>query len=136
MWLELPLKNKVKKELSGIFGWTQYCYYHTAELRFGLHWLILSTGMQQGYPLNPLLFSLVLTSLLDVIKISEEITHLWYLDDTVIGPCEPVADFFTKCTTLIYTLTSKNVKCFSPVIMTPQHSSLQRSVPQEMASPY
>ncbi len=44
--------------------------------------LTSSAGVQQGDPLGPLLFSLVILELMDKIGAQEEISmNLWYLDD-------------------------------------------------------
>ena len=58
-------------------------FYHTeAELRFGQNRLTSSAGVQQGYPLGPLPFSLVILELMDEIGAQEGISmNLWYLDD-------------------------------------------------------
>ena len=46
-----------------------------------------SSGVQQGDPLGPFLFSLVLMQFIDFVKLHDLVSlHLWYLDDgTFIG---------------------------------------------------
>ena len=79
-----------------LLGWFQLCYLSSAELRFGTNRLLSSSGVQQGDPLGPLLLSLVLTELLDSMDVPANLKfQVLYLDDeTIIGPCTAVADFY------------------------------------------
>ena len=48
----------------------------------GLQCILASSGVQQGYPLGPLLFSLVLMQFIDHVKLHDLVAfHIWYLDD-------------------------------------------------------
>ena len=72
----------VCKEFPEISPWVYWCYSQPAELRFGHRHILASTGVQQGDPLGPLLFSLVLVQFLCSISFSETcLLNLWYLDD-------------------------------------------------------
>nr|GEV82221.1 putative reverse transcriptase domain-containing protein [Tanacetum cinerariifolium] len=65
----------------------------TLQLEDWRHTFLSTTGMQQGDPLGPLLFALILHPLLHKIKDScKLLLHAWYLDDgTVIGDSKKVA---------------------------------------------
>ncbi len=74
--------DRVAKDLPEIYAWTQYYYHPAAELRFGSNRLLSTTGVQQGDPLGPLLFSLARADLVENINLPPNIPlQLWYLDD-------------------------------------------------------
>ena len=88
---------QVYDKLPGLYRWVEYCYSHPAHLFFGSCVLQSASGVQQGDPLGPLLFSLVLHPL--ALKIQAEFPNLdlcvWYLDDgTIIGAVEDVYKVF------------------------------------------
>ena len=88
---------QVYEKLPGLYRWVEYCYSHPACLFFGTITLQSMAGVQQGDPLGPLLFSLVLHPL--ALKIQREFPDLnlcvWYLDDgTVIGDVNDVHGVF------------------------------------------
>ncbi|GJS42882.1 putative reverse transcriptase domain-containing protein [Tanacetum coccineum] len=68
-----------------ISRWVEFCYSNPARLYYGEHTLWSCQRVQQGDPLSPLLFSLVLHPLtckiMDFFSLS---LHAWYLDDGII----------------------------------------------------
>ena len=79
--------SRVYKDFPEISRWVYWCYNQPAELHFGHRRILASTGVQQGDPLGPLLFSSVLLQFLGSNLLSENcLLSLWYLDDgTFIG---------------------------------------------------
>jgi len=79
--------ERVVEDFPEISAWVKWCYSQPAELRFGSRRIVASSGVQQGDPLGPLLFSLVLLQFIDFVKLHDLVLlHLWYLDDgTFIG---------------------------------------------------
>ena len=65
-----------------LFTWVEWCYCCSGELHFGPHRIPSTTGVQQGDPLGPLLFALVLSDYLSTHPSPDGLLHqLWYLDD-------------------------------------------------------
>ena len=90
--------HHIKEHLPDLLGWVQWCYCSSAELRFGDHRLLSSAGVQQGDPLGPLLFSLVILELMDSIIMPQEILlQLWYLDDsTFVASRAAISDILSQ----------------------------------------
>ncbi|XP_021991069.1 uncharacterized protein LOC110887808 [Helianthus annuus] len=87
------LLREVRMRCLSISLWVEFLYGQPARLylRDGHIWS--TTGVQQGDPLGPLLFALILHPLVHQIRNKcKLLLHAWYLDDgTVIGGSEEVA---------------------------------------------
>ena len=76
----------VKDHFPSIFNWTSFCYSNAAKLFCGENIIDCTTGVQQGDPLAPLLFSITLQELL--LDLSKKFPNIqincWYLDDGIL----------------------------------------------------
>ncbi|GKE14805.1 putative reverse transcriptase domain-containing protein [Tanacetum coccineum] len=79
--------HEVRIRCPAISHWVKFCYSYPARLYYGEHALRSYQGVQQGDPLGPLLFALVLHPLVCKIRDSFNLSlQAWYLDDgTIIG---------------------------------------------------
>ena len=83
----LTFLRRLHSSFPELVAWVHWCYHCQGELCFGPHPLKSSAGVQQGDPLGPILFSLVLLELQDTVGPIEGLDlSVWYLDDgTFIG---------------------------------------------------
>eukprot|EP00731_Ephydatia_muelleri_P021902 Em0014g493a len=83
------LLSECAKHFPELFPWVSWCYGQHPLLWHSLGCLTSESGVQQGDPLGPLLFSLVLNILVKAISTtcSNLLNHAWYMDDGVLaGP--------------------------------------------------
>ena len=75
--------REVRDRIPSMAAWMESCYMDQPFLRLGEHTILSSCGVQQGDPLGPLGFALILQPIIE--KIKEEVPNLlinaWYLDD-------------------------------------------------------
>ena len=77
----------VRKHFPSISNYVERTYGISSELLYGEFIVSSSSGVQQGDPLSPALFCLILQPLLEVIAANSDIKVFAYLDDTnIFGP--------------------------------------------------
>ena len=88
--------TRLEKKFPELVRWVHWSYKSAGEMRFGSHRILSTSGVQQGDPLGPLLFSLVVMELMDSVGPVDDLKlSLWYLDDgTFIGTRHAVSTLF------------------------------------------
>jgi len=87
------LLREVRFRCPSISLWVEFLYGQATRLYLGDGHIMYATGVQQGDPLGPLLFALVLHPLIHQVRDSYKLLlHAWYLDDgNLVGDSEEVA---------------------------------------------
>lgn len=84
------LLNKVKSTVPEIYKFVEQCYRFPTNVYYREHIILSQRGVQQGDPLGPALFCLVLQDIISSLK--ELDLNIWYLDDgTIAGAPDSVA---------------------------------------------
>lgn len=84
--------DRVKQYIPEFYNFIHQCYKNESFLSFGNNLILSKRGVQQGDPLGPPLFCLVILPI--ILKLKSEI-NVWYLDDgTIAGSPELVFEDF------------------------------------------
>jgi hypothetical protein len=79
------LLQEVRVRCPSISLWVEFLYGHAAKFYLGDGHIMAAAGVQQGDPLGPLIFALVLHPLIHkIIDSCNLLLHVWYLDDGTI----------------------------------------------------
>ena len=91
----LALLDECALHFPDLLPWASWCYGQQPLLQHPLGTVTSEVGVQQGDPLGPMFFCLVLHKLVSAIAMDEDASrllfHAWYLDDGVVaGPKQSV----------------------------------------------
>ena len=84
------LLEEVKAHFPQLYPWAVTCYGQHSHLKFGDQRLSSQAGVQQGDPLGPLFFALLLQPVLLKVQDVDGLTlNAWYLDDSNLAGTTP-----------------------------------------------
>jgi hypothetical protein len=92
----------ISKKFPSLSAWISFTYGCAGKLYFNRRTILSTTGVQQGDPLGPLLFSLGMHTIVHQIRSNCSLLFMaWYLDDgTVIGPSREVSEVVSTISSL------------------------------------
>ena len=92
--------NQIATHFPQLLAWVEWCCTIPAKLFFGQHRILSTSGVQQGDPLGPLLFSLTLLHFMGSLGLQYSILlHLWYMyldDGLFIGTPHDIHSFISE----------------------------------------
>ena len=76
---------EVRRRFPQLSRWVESCYGQATHLNFGSSTILSTTGVQQGDPLGPLLFSLTEHPVVERLQeVGGLVQNSWYLDDGLL----------------------------------------------------
>ena len=88
--------QKARSEVPQVYGYIYHCYAETSDLFYNENVIASESGVQQGDPMGPALFSLGIHDLACSLKST---LNVWYLDDVTLGGdgCTVLDDIKVLC---------------------------------------
>ena len=85
----------VQQKCPEILAWSNWCLGGPSDVVLGNHVIECQTGVQQGDPLAPMLFSMGLHGAVEAVDSVAGLRQLWYLDDSGLrGDVTPLPVLF------------------------------------------